>query len=116
MWENFPVLYRNHKTKAKNIIITGTMGKEVKDVVDKDQATLYMLDQYNYLNPVDKVRPVSISNGIAWTSDKKFMFYIDTPTRNIDVFDFDLDNGFIRKLAAGSEKVNDLNQCYGMPQ
>lgn len=73
------------------------MGKEVGNDVDQDQATLYMLDQYNYLNPVEKLRPVSISNGIAWTSDSKFMFYIDSPTRNIDVFDFDAEEGTIRK-------------------
>ncbi|CAH0596361.1 unnamed protein product [Chrysodeixis includens] len=84
------------KVDAKGRLWFGTMGQEVQNVVDPDQATLYMVDQYNHLNPVDKVRPVSVSNGLAWTSDKKFMFYIDTPTRNIDVFDFDLDNGSIR--------------------
>lgn len=71
------------------------MGKEVGNDVDKDQATLYMLDEGNYLHPSHKVRPVSVSNGIAWTSDNKFMFYIDTPTGNIDVFNFDLEEGTI---------------------
>ena len=32
---------------------------------------------------------VSISNGIAWTSDAKTMFYIDTPTREVAAFDYD---------------------------
>lgn len=74
------------------------MGKEVDGNVVKDQASLYMLDASNYLNPEVKVRPVSVSNGIAWTSDNKYMFYIDTPTKNIDVFDFNLKKGTICKL------------------
>lgn len=73
------------------------MGKEVANEVDKDQGTLYMMDKENHENPEEKVRPVSVSNGIAWTSDSKFMFYIDTPTRNIDVFDFDLETSVLRK-------------------
>lgn len=76
---------------------TGTIGREVNEVLDKDMATLYMVDAYNYAHPADKLRPVSVSNGIAWTSDSKFMFYIDSPTRNIDVFDFVLEEGIIRK-------------------
>jgi len=31
---------------------------------------------------------IRISNGIAWTSDNSLMYYIDTPTRKVDVFDF----------------------------
>lgn len=73
------------------------MGSEESGVLDKDQGTLYVMDADNYAHPEDKVRPVSVSNGIAWTSDSKFMFYIDTPTRNIDVFDFDLEDGTIRE-------------------
>ncbi|XP_049884815.1 regucalcin-like [Pectinophora gossypiella] len=84
------------KVDAKGRLWFGTMGSEVNGEVDTDQATLYLLDQYNYVHPEAKVRPVSVSNGIAWTSDNKYMFYIDTPTRNVDVFDFELATGSIR--------------------
>lgn len=77
------------------IICVGTMGKEENGEVDPDQGSLYMVNDQNYLNPPIKVKPVSISNGIAWTKNNKFMFFIDTPTRNIDVFDFDIDSGSI---------------------
>ena len=33
--------------------------------------------------------PVSISNGIQWSSDGRRAFYVDSPTRRVDVFDID---------------------------
>lgn len=33
--------------------------------------------------------PVSISNGIQWSADGSRVFYIDTPTRRVDVFNVD---------------------------
>lgn len=38
---------------------------------------------------------VSISNGIVWSLDGRKMYYIDTPTREVAVFDYDLDAGAI---------------------
>jgi len=36
---------------------------------------------------------VGISNGFAWSPDDKYLYYIDTPTRRIDAFDFDPETG-----------------------
>jgi sugar lactone lactonase YvrE len=38
---------------------------------------------------------VSISNGIVWSHDQRRMYYIDTPTRRVDVFDYEVETGTI---------------------
>jgi sugar lactone lactonase YvrE len=38
---------------------------------------------------------VTISNGIAWNHEKDRMYYIDTPTQRVSVFDYDLETGEI---------------------
>ncbi len=52
-----------------------------------------------YLTPELEVQNVlnnvSISNGLAWSKDNKTMYYIDTPTKEVLAFDFDLELGKI---------------------
>lgn len=38
---------------------------------------------------------VRISNGLAWSPDHKIFYYIDTPTREVRAFDYDLSTGEI---------------------
>ena len=38
---------------------------------------------------------VRISNGLAWSPDYKTFYYIDTPTREVKAFDYDLSTGQI---------------------
>ena len=39
---------------------------------------------------------VTISNGIVWSLDGTTTYYIDTPTRRVDAFSFELDSGTLR--------------------
>ena len=55
--------------------------------------TLYRLDPD--LSVRAMVDGVSISNGIDWSPDDRLMYFIDSLTRRVDVFDFDLDDGAI---------------------
>lgn len=54
---------------------------------------LYRLDSDGTVHTM--LDEVSISNGIDWTDDGARMYYIDTPTSAIDLFDFDLASGRI---------------------
>ena len=38
---------------------------------------------------------LSIANGMAWTADGGTLYYIDSPLRRVDVFDYDLASGAI---------------------
>ncbi|CAM3678749.1 SMP-30/gluconolactonase/LRE family protein [Marinicrinis lubricantis] len=38
---------------------------------------------------------IGTSNGLAWSADQKTMYYIDTPTKQVFAFDFDLAEGTI---------------------
>ena len=55
------------------------------------QSTLYKFD--DHLTPTKMLEKVSISNGIAWDTKRSIMYYIDTPTRAVDAFDFDITKG-----------------------
>ncbi|TLD68587.1 SMP-30/gluconolactonase/LRE family protein [Phragmitibacter flavus] len=56
-------------------------------------ASLYCLDPE--LTFSTKLKGVTNSNGLAWTSDTKTFYYIDTPRKNVLAFDYDLDTGTI---------------------
>jgi sugar lactone lactonase YvrE len=52
---------------------------------------LYRLDPDHGVRTV--CEGVTISNGIAWSPDETLMYYVDTPTSALDVFDFDVATG-----------------------
>jgi len=55
--------------------------------------SLYRLDVDGRVHTM--VRDVTISNGIDWSPDGQTMYYIDSPTRRVDMFDFDVSAGAI---------------------
>jgi sugar lactone lactonase YvrE len=56
---------------------------------------LYSFDGSQVTRLLDGVR---ISNGLAWSSDYKTYYYIDTPTRQVKAFDYDLATGELANL------------------
>lgn len=54
---------------------------------------LYRLDPDGALTQV--LTGIGISNGIGFTPDRKRMYYTDSPTHNIYIFDYDIDTGEI---------------------
>lgn len=57
---------------------------------------------------------ITISNGLAWSADATTMFYIDTPTRQIEAFSFDAAAGEISERRTIVELPPDLGYPDGM--
>ena len=52
--------------------------------------SLYCLGPVNLTH---ELSDITISNGLAWTSDTKTMYYIDTTTQNVLRFDYEISTG-----------------------
>jgi len=59
----------------------------------RDRGSLYRLDVDGKVERV--LTPVTTSNGLDWSPDNKVMYYTDTRTGRVDMFDFDLARGRI---------------------
>lgn len=60
---------------------------------NEPSGSLYVLDQN--LQVKKMLSNITISNGLAWTDDHKTMYYIDSPTKQVVAFDYDLSTGSI---------------------
>ncbi|GAB1470699.1 SMP-30/gluconolactonase/LRE family protein [Chloroflexota bacterium] len=66
--------------------LTGTMDMNEKDA----SGSLYSFDGTSNRTLFNGV---TISNGMAWSPDYKTFYYIDTPTREVKAFDYDVKTG-----------------------
>lgn len=60
---------------------------------EREAGSLYRLDPDGHVTRM--VHGVTTSNGIDWSPDQRLMYYVDTGTGRIDVFDFDVARGDI---------------------
>jgi sugar lactone lactonase YvrE len=60
---------------------------------EPEKGSLYLLNtDYTVTKKIEKI---SISNGMAWSSDHKTFYYIDSPTFTVTAFDYDNTSGAI---------------------
>jgi sugar lactone lactonase YvrE len=57
---------------------------------------------------------VGISNGLAWSPDGGTMYYIDSPTRRVDAFDFDAETGAVSRRRTAFEIPKGMGFPDGM--
>jgi len=69
-------------------------------VQKREQGALYRVDMAPVPEIARILEGVTTSNGIDWSSDDRLMYYVDTGTRRIDVFDFDAERGTIANRRA----------------
>lgn len=71
------------------------MGYENASGVVPNAGSLYFISRKNFKNPAAVITPVNVSNGMAWNKENNKFYYIDTPTKQIKVFDYNNENGQI---------------------
>ncbi|MGQ9917465.1 MAG: SMP-30/gluconolactonase/LRE family protein [Bryobacteraceae bacterium] len=82
------------KCDAAGRFWAGTMAMDLR----AGAGALYRLDPDGRVARV--LDGVTISNGMDWTADGRRMYYIDSPRKTIDVFDFDLATGTVTNRRA----------------
>ena len=78
----------------------------------RQEAALYCLHQD--LSIEKKFSPVTNSNGIVWSRDGRTMFYIDTPSKKIRAFDFDVSTSAISNERVVWDTSEDVTSPDGM--
>jgi len=74
-----------------------------------DAGTLYRIDAYGTVTAMTTA--LTISNGLGWSPDARYMYFVDSPTRRIDVFDYDLTTG----TAHDRRELVDITDTPGVP-
>lgn len=93
------------KTDRSGRLWGGTMALDAR----ADAGAFYRIDADGSVTVI--ARPVTISNGIEWSPDGSLLYYIDTATQRMDVFDFDLASG----SAVGRRPFIHFDESFGIP-
>ncbi|HEY4462801.1 MAG TPA: SMP-30/gluconolactonase/LRE family protein [Streptosporangiaceae bacterium] len=99
------VRFNDGATDPQGRVWIGSMDTEERSAV----GILYRLDAGGVLTPV--VTGVTVSNGLGWSPDGATLYYVDSPTRQIDALDFDPGTGTV----AGRRRFADLTSVPGLP-
>lgn len=97
--------FNDGKCDPAGRFLAGTM-----DMGEKNPSgNLYSLEAGK--SPRKLLDGIRISNGLAWSPNSKIFYYIDTPTRQVRAYDYDLDTGNISNLRV----VVDVPASMGWP-
>jgi len=99
------VRFNDAKCDPRGRMWAGTMALDES----AGQGALYRFESTGRSTRV--VHPVSISNGLAWSPDHHTLYYIDSPTRAVQAFDYDPATG---NLTRGRVAI-DLSTTPGFP-
>ncbi len=96
--------FNDGKCDPRGRFLAGTMDMNETD----PNGSLYSFDG----KTITKILSgVTVSNGMAWSPDHKTFYYIDTPTRTVRAFDYDLETGAI----ANPRKAIYVPESLGWP-
>ncbi len=96
--------FNDAKADAAGRLWAGTLHRN-----SRPEAALYSITPDGTCTPA--LRPLTLSNGLAWAPDNRTFYHIDTPTRRVDAFDFDLATGAL----SNRRTVVDLASEKGFP-
>ncbi len=78
----------------------------------KEAGSLYRLDPDSSIHKM--INNVSISNGIVWSADSQFMYYVDTPTQKVMRYNYNNETGEIENPKVAVEVPVELGSPDGM--
>ncbi|MEZ0119166.1 UNVERIFIED_ORG: sugar lactone lactonase YvrE [Heyndrickxia coagulans] len=89
-YDPFTFRFNDGKCDVKGRLWAGT----TSFFEESSNAKLYRL---NHDLTVDEMAGnITVSNGLGWSPDNRFMYYIDSPKREVYVFDYDLETANIK--------------------
>jgi sugar lactone lactonase YvrE len=90
----------------------GTM--RIDDHMNQFTGTLYSLEPDHSIRTHWGYGTIGVSNGMAWSSDARKFFYIDSPRRLVYAFDYQQDSGEISNCTVAFQVPDDLGFPDGM--
>ena len=100
--------FNDGKVDPKGRIWIGTLSTTFTD----GAGSLYRIDAD--LQPKKVLSELTISNGMAWSADAKTFYFIDTPTRQICEYSFDVESGEIESRRVAVEMPKEMGFPDGM--